>query len=156
MRIREAVSRDMRLIMQRSVETVWKDIPDDEKEGVDYSKWMKTSVDFIEPVLSDRMNKILVAEDEDASFAGYVVVGETKNMFSPTGYGFVYDVFVEERFRRQGIGSKLIEAAEDFCKSRGLGTLKLEVATNNPVALELYEKTGFSPERFFLGKKVQK
>lgn len=144
----------MKQIMRRSVETVWRDIPDDEKEGVDYYRWMKTATDFIEPVLSDKTNRIFVAEDENADFAGYVIVGETRNMFSPTGYGFIYDIFVEENFRRKGIGSRLLKATMDFCKSRGLRTLKLEVAANNQPALELYDKMGFSPERFFLGKKV--
>ena len=113
------------------------------------------SLQVIEPVIKDKTNKIYVAEDENGDFAGYVVVGETKNMFSPSGYGFVYDIFVEERFRREGIASMLLTSAEDYCTAKGLEILKLEVAANNPVALKLYERTGFRPERYFLGKKIE-
>ncbi len=156
MRIREAISEDMRHILERSVETVWRDIPESERRGCDYTKWRKTSLQVIEPVLKDRANKIYVAEDENGDFAGYTVVGETKNIFSPAGYGFIYDIFVEERFRRSGVASILLKAAEDFCILRGLEAVKLEVAVNNPIAMKMYEKTGFTPERHFLGKRIER
>lgn len=156
LRIREAISDDMRHILERSVETVWRDIPESERRGVDYTKWRKTAVQVIEPVLKDRANKIYVAEDENDGFAGYVVVGETKNVFSPAGYGFIYDVFVEEQSRKSGVASMLLKAAEDFCVLRGLEAIKLEVADNNPIAMKLYEKTGFTSERHFLGKRIER
>jgi ribosomal protein S18 acetylase RimI-like enzyme len=145
----------MRHILERSVETVWRDIPETERRGHDYSKWRKMSIQVIEPVLKDRANKIYVAEDENDDFAGYIVVGETRNMFSPAGYGFIYDVFVEEPFRRSGVARLLLKTAEDFCIMRGLESVKLEVADNNPAAMGLYENSGFSPERHFLGKSVE-
>lgn len=156
MEIREAISDDIKHILERSVETVWRDIPESERKGVDYSKWRKTSLEVIEPVIKDKANKIYVAEDKSGDFAGYVVVGETKNVFSPSGYGFIYDIFVEERFRRKGIASMLLRSAEGYCSAKGLEIVKLEVAANNPVALRLYERTGFTPERHFLGKKIEK
>ena len=156
MRIREAISEDMGRILERSVETVWRDIPENERKGHDYMKWRKMSLEVIEPVLKDRANKIYVAEDEDDSFAGYIVVGETHNMFSPAGYGFIYDIFVEEAFRRRGVAMLLLKAAEDYCVLRGLGSVKLEVADDNARALRLYEKAGFAPESHFLGKTVER
>lgn len=156
MRIREAISEDIKHILERSVETVWRDIPESERKGADYPKWRRTSLQVIEPVIKDKTNKIFVAENENGDFAGYVVVGETKNMFSPSGYGFIYDIFVEEQFRRKGIASMLLKSAEDYCITKGLDIVKLEVAANNPVALKLYERTGFTPERHFLGKKIEK
>jgi ribosomal protein S18 acetylase RimI-like enzyme len=156
LRIREAISDDEGHILERSVETVWRDIPEIERRGHDYTKWRKMSLQVIEPVIKDRANKIYVAEDENDHFAGYVVVGETRNMFSPAGYGFIYDIFVEEKFRRSGVATLLLNAAEDFCITKGLDTVKLEVADNNPGALCLYEKTGFAPERHFLGKRIER
>jgi ribosomal protein S18 acetylase RimI-like enzyme len=146
----------MRHILERSVETVWRDIPESERRGCDYTKWRKTSLQVIEPVLKDRANKIYVVEDENGDFAGYTVVGETKNIFSPAGYGFIYDIFVEEQFRRSGVASMLLKAAEDFCIMRGLEAIKLEVAVNNPIAMKMYEKAGFTPERHFLGKRIKR
>ncbi|MFQ5909567.1 MAG: GNAT family N-acetyltransferase, partial [Thermoplasmata archaeon] len=145
----------MKHILERGVETVWRDIPESEREGADYVKWKKMSLQVVEPVLKDRTNKIYVSEDENGDFAGYIVVGETKNMFSPAGYGFIYDIFVEERFRRRGIASMLLKTAEDFCTAKGLRIIKLEVAASNSVALGLYEGKGFAPERVFLGKKIE-
>lgn len=145
----------MKHILERSIETVWRDIPESERKGVDYAKWRSMSLQVIEPVLKDKTNKIYVVEDDNGDLAGYIVVGETKNMFSPTGYGFIYDIFVEERFRRRGIASMLLKTAEEFCAEKGLKIVKLEVAASNPLALRLYEKTGFTPERHFLGKRIE-
>jgi hypothetical protein len=79
----------MRHILERSVETVWRDIPETERRGHDYTIWRKMSIQVIEPVLKDKANKIYVAENENDDFAGYIVVGETRNMFSPDGYGLI-------------------------------------------------------------------
>ena len=47
-------------------------------------------------------------------------------------------------FRRKGVGRALVEAAAAEGKRRGARTLFLEVATDNPGAIALYEGAGFS------------
>lgn len=45
--------------------------------------------------------------------------------------------------RGQGIGSRLLEVAEDICKSEGLKRLSVIVASDNSGARRLYERCGY-------------
>lgn len=53
---------------------------------------------------------------------------------------------VIDTFRRQGIGLKLIEAALEAARGRGLTRIELTVRDTNIPAIRLYEKMGFQVE----------
>ena len=46
-------------------------------------------------------------------------------------------------FRSQGIGTALIKAVENEARRKGLKSVNLEVALQNPDALRLYERLGY-------------
>lgn len=50
-----------------------------------------------------------------------------------------------ERLRSQGIGTALIHAAEDLARERGIMTVGLGVAKDNPRAAALYVRLGYGP-----------
>lgn len=43
----------------------------------------------------------------------------------------------------RGLGTEILNAVTRWCRSRGLDTLRLDVAASNPRAVRCYEKTGF-------------
>lgn len=50
---------------------------------------------------------------------------------------------VGHEFRRQGVGTALVEAVEDKARHEGLRSVNLEVALDNDAALRLYEGLGY-------------
>jgi len=56
------------------------------------------------------------------------------------------DLFVEEQYRKQGIGEKLINKAMDFANERGSKFVELSTAIDNYTAQGLYEKIGFEKQ----------
>ena len=50
---------------------------------------------------------------------------------------------VAEKQRCRGIGSKLLDAALDYCRTRGARRCFLEIRASNSAAAELYGKRGF-------------
>lgn len=52
-------------------------------------------------------------------------------------------IFVDDKFRGRGIGSKLISLTKEKAKNYGYHELTLLVLENNDVALEVYRKNGF-------------
>jgi len=66
------------------------------------------------------------------------------------------DLYVDETYRKQGIGEKLIKTAMDFAKVNGSTFVQLETAVDNFNAQHLYESIGFikqgNDEEFFLYK----
>ena len=53
---------------------------------------------------------------------------------------------VHNDYRKQGIGTLLLETTIDAAKSFGLERVELEVYTSNTVAIRMYEKLGFEVE----------
>jgi [ribosomal protein S18]-alanine N-acetyltransferase len=51
---------------------------------------------------------------------------------------------VDEKYRRQGIGSALIRACKEWAAKAGAVAIRLEVRASNAAALALYQRHGFS------------
>jgi len=57
--------------------------------------------------------------------------------------GYLYSLRVKPAFRRRGLGTRLIRAAEDALRQRGMDTASIGVEKNNSDALSLYERNGY-------------
>ena len=57
---------------------------------------------------------------------------------------FLSMLLVNPCHRGKGIGTKLLNDMEVFCKSKGMAFVNLEVNRNNHNAISLYEKLGYS------------
>lgn len=73
-----------------------------------------------------------------AELAGFIVTE-----MDPRGYGHIITLDVEQRFRRQKLATKLLEAAEDYVAKQGGFMLVLEVAVDNLGAIDFYKKHGY-------------
>ena len=58
-------------------------------------------------------------------------------------------LFVSPAVRRKGEGQQMFSIVYEFCRSRGVRSIFLEVAADNNSALLLYQKVGFE----FIGKR---
>jgi ribosomal protein S18 acetylase RimI-like enzyme len=70
--------------------------------------------------------------------AGFLV-GQKK----PRGLGHVITIDVPVPFRRHGLGSLLMNAAEDRLKSLGCHSIVLEAAVDNLAAISFYKRLGY-------------
>ncbi|HUI53059.1 MAG TPA: GNAT family N-acetyltransferase [Terriglobales bacterium] len=57
--------------------------------------------------------------------------------------GVLRDLFVEKRFRNQGIGSLALYEIEDYCRERGMRAFQLQLPRRNRSAEVFYRKAGF-------------
>ncbi len=60
--------------------------------------------------------------------------------------GYVTNIAVFPEFRKQGVGSALLEATFSLANENGLSFVSLEVRESNIEAISLYEKFGFKTE----------
>lgn len=76
------------------------------------------------------------------------------------GNGHLSHFNVAPEYRRQGIGSMLIDFAEEYFISKGVKIFGLNVMKNNADAIRLYESKGFryacdkTPEKIYMTKKI--
>ncbi|MDR6937523.1 MULTISPECIES: GNAT family N-acetyltransferase [unclassified Luteibacter] len=83
---------------------------------------------------------VLVASANHRRFLGTAVVFFRKG----TTVARLYSIATKPEAQGKGVGSALIEAAEDAGRARGCRALRLEVRKDNAVAIRLYERLGYA------------
>jgi ribosomal protein S18 acetylase RimI-like enzyme len=71
---------------------------------------------------------------------------------NPAEYAFVSDLVVSTTYRRRGVGSQLLSAAEGYARTRGARALRIGVLARNAAAKRLYESVGFQEYEVELAK----
>jgi ribosomal protein S18 acetylase RimI-like enzyme len=70
------------------------------------------------------------------------------------GSGFLYDLFVEEAFRRRGIARQAMLLVELEARRQGLSSLALHVFGHNLAARALYEDLGYAITNLNMSKPL--
>jgi aminoglycoside 3-N-acetyltransferase I len=58
---------------------------------------------------------------------------------------FIYDIAVQPRYRRRGIGRRLVAAARDLAAGAGIATIFVPAENDDAEALEFYRAIGGAP-----------
>ncbi|WP_266077805.1 GNAT family N-acetyltransferase [Haladaptatus caseinilyticus] len=99
-------------------------------------------------------NTLLVARDP--AVVGFVMFELQSGVYEQaTTRGVIQNIYVEPERRDSGIGTKLLDAAENTLVERGAERLALEVMAGNEDARRLYRNRGYEPHRIELEKSVE-
>lgn len=102
--------------------------------------------DRVEELVHEPDSAVFVAEvDGEVAGAALAVVRDSPDRMAmmPRRYGWVESIGVRERFRREGVGSALMHAAERWSRENGASTCELNVWEFNQAAIRFYESLGF-------------
>jgi ribosomal protein S18 acetylase RimI-like enzyme len=89
----------------------------------------------------------VVADDEDA---GWLWIGP-----SPDGSSWwIWDIAVHEHRRGRGLGRATMLLAEDFARSQGASTMRLNVFADNTAAIGLYDSLGYETASMHKQKRL--
>lgn len=99
---------------------------------------------FLGTQLGEEDVVVLVAEQQ-TSVVGYVYAGLEPQSWKELreACGFIHDVVVDERGRRIGVATALIEAAATWLREHGAPRVILWTAHQNEGAQRLFERLGF-------------
>ena len=64
------------------------------------------------------------------------------------------DMFIEQEFRKYGIGSKLIASFENWCKQNDAKRILVAATIGNDNAISFYKKNGFGQLNIILRKEI--
>ena len=84
--------------------------------------------------------------DDNGVLAGFVWVAVRVDLQG--AYGSVDQVYLKPPYRRQGYGSWLMKAADEFIRRQGLKTARLYVTRDNADAVRLYQRLGYEVTRY--------
>jgi ribosomal protein S18 acetylase RimI-like enzyme len=153
-RMRRGHRADFKTIWAATLQTVWDDLPDDERRSLDRATWEKEFRRKLMPYVEGGRTEAWIAEDPAGMFLGYLLLGEGGGFLTSEPHGFVFDVWVAPEHRGKGVGKFLMSWAVDWGRSKGYRKIKLEVADSNARARHIYEELGFRYERHYMGKNL--
>lgn len=129
--------------------------------------YQNTKTEFKEPNLKNdlffigrhlRAENIQVIKAEiKGQICGYLILyinNYPDNYFICPARGFISSIGVDEQFRGQGIGKKLLAFAEQMLKEKGIKILEIDVYTFNKAADNLYNKAGFEDIKCYKRKII--
>jgi ribosomal-protein-alanine N-acetyltransferase len=106
-----------------------------------FSKTIAYGPHEMKSYLQSEGSRCIVAEvpgpEVSRTIAGFILTE------SDAEFAHVITLDVLESFRRQSIGSLLLDAAEQEASSRGVTSMYLETATTNKAAIALWKKHGY-------------
>lgn len=93
-------------------------------------------------LVASENSHLFLAYDDSENITGMLTVGI---YYSPTGKkAWIEDVVVNDTYRGQGIGEKLVQHAINFVKTKDVNLLMLTSHPSRIAANKLYQKVGFN------------
>lgn len=97
-------------------------------------------------------NALLIGAYDDNNLVGFLW------MFKQNYFGeirmHINQIAVSDSFKGKGAGKRLMKEAENETIKHGIDTIDLFVSETNLVAVNMYEKLGFTTERRYIKKKL--
>jgi len=114
-------------------------------------------LDYLLKLVVSSNGKLLVAKI-GGIVAGYVAVAvedgkDSSPCIKMKRVGYIPDFVVLRKYQKQGIGKKLLDAAEQYIKSQHCEYVSLDVTTGNP-AFDFYKKLGYREYSTNMKKKL--
>ena len=113
-------------------------------------KWHQDIVNMEEYYIRPQRNNFFVAYSETGEIIATIGIRaydkdfpEFRHLYSKDTTSSVWRLFVDERYRRCGLASKMFSIAENFAKEAGYDDIYLHTHKTLPGALEKRKKMGF-------------
>ena len=104
---------------------------------------------FISNNLKQQHSTIFLALDENDNALGFVQLYPTWESVSMTKRWVLYDLYVAESGRKQGIATLLMNRAKQLAQDTQAKYIMLETAVDNMKAQRLYESLGYERDNEF-------
>lgn len=67
---------------------------------------------------------------------------------------YLQNLYVNENFRKAGVGKDLVENFKEYCRNEGVKRLNVSVLAANEVAVNFYNTVGFKPRSLNLSQAL--
>ena len=98
---------------------------------------------YLSERLANSDSVIFLARDDANDAVGFTQLYPTFCSVAAAPFFVLYDLYVDERCRREGVGRALMNHARDHAVRSGACRLELQTATDNHRAQSLYEDLGY-------------
>ncbi len=115
----------------------------------DYSSSHNTQERSLDNKIAHNDGLFWIALDDDKQVCGSILGGYDGHR------GWIYSLAVLPQYRHSGLGTKLLETAEDALSRLDCPKINLQIMPENRGVIEFYQKNGYQvEERISMGKKI--
>ena len=153
--LRNAADDDMAFVMRCMEESILLSVPDDEVMLSEL--WMNDILSVTSIAIGGDMmrSETFILRDRKNENAGMLWMGMSRDQFTCEDTGYLLGLFVIEELRGKGIGKALIGCAEDWCRTKGLTLLTLNVGSSNAAVKNIYDHLGFEERSTVMRKRFR-
>jgi ribosomal protein S18 acetylase RimI-like enzyme len=100
----------------------------------------------IQELILDSKSEVLVIDFNNQIIGcGYAQIRDAKPYQKHEFFGYLGFMYVDPEFRGRGYNNQLINSLKKWVLSQGITEVRLEVYSENEVAVNAYKKAGFEP-----------
>ena len=100
----------------------------------------------LQDLLHDKSFHVFVAISDRQEVLGGLTAYTLQQYYATQPLVYIYDLAVDNRHQRKGIGTKLISTITSFCKAEGVQEVFVQADRVDEHAVEFYRKTGATEE----------
>lgn len=98
---------------------------------------------WLRKAIASRDARVIIAIDSGVVVATATATVSNSSIFWPERYGYLRDIYVEDTYRRQGIGSALTDDLMRWLHKRGATWVELAALSDNIAANQYWQSRGF-------------
>ena len=101
----------------------------------------KTGEDYFKDLIEKGTVWLVVDNDKVIGYLAGSIDG--KPAYATKSLAELDNFYIEEEYRRQGIGKRLVEELKKYCKTKGIEEIIVTASAKNMNAREFYQNNGF-------------
>ena len=139
----------MSIVITRATKEHYKDVGalfDLYRQFYKYKTNLKASTKFIKDRINQNESFIFICFYKKEP-AGFVQLYETFDSLNINKKLILYDLYVDKKYRKNGIGRKLMDQAKKLAKFKKIQNIELSTAKNNKKAQSLYESLDYKRDK---------
>jgi ribosomal protein S18 acetylase RimI-like enzyme len=99
--------------------------------------------DIARMMASDQVRFVVAESGSEVIGCGFARIETAKHYLKHPSQGYLGMMYVDPKYRGQSVGKRIIDALKQWCLSKNVRELRLEVYHDNGPAVKAYEKAGF-------------
>ena len=112
-----------------------------------YKSNLKASTNYIKQRILKKESTIFICYSNKLEGAGFVQLYETFDSLNINKKLILYDLYVDKKYRKIGIGRNLMLKAKDYAVKKRINIVELSTGINNKKAQSLYESLDYERDR---------
>ena len=150
--VRKATPDDMEVLLSFEQGVIQAERPFDTTLKTDFT----TYYDLPKLISSDDAELVVAVNGDEVIGSGYARIEQAKQYVNHRSHSYLGFMFVLPDFRGRGINKMILDALSEWCASRNVFELRLEVYVQNSPAIKAYEKAGFEKLMVLMRKDISK